>query len=74
MAGILYTVKSKGETPATIAKKYEVDAKKCALEFSEKNGLGLKSGDKILITAGFLGSDESSRKYFDSNLMKIDII
>ena len=43
-------------------------------DFSEKNGLGLKSGDKILITAGFVGSDENSRKYVDSNLMKIDTI
>ena len=31
MPGILYTVKTDGETPATIAKKYDVDAEKCAL-------------------------------------------
>lgn len=54
--------------------KFIVEAKKCALEFSESVGLGLKSGDKILITAGFVGSDENSRKYADSNLMKIDTI
>ena len=54
--------------------KFIVDAKKCALEFSDKMDLGLKSGDKILITAGFVGSDENSRKYSDSNLRKIDTI
>ena len=54
--------------------KFIVEAKKCALDFSAKNGLGLKSGDKILITAGFVESDENARKYTDSNLMKIDTI
>ncbi len=31
MAGILYTVQKDGETSETIAKKYDVDAEKCAL-------------------------------------------
>lgn len=51
-----------------------VQAKKLALDFSDKYCLDLKSGDKILITAGFVSSDENSRKYADSNLMKIDTI
>jgi len=54
--------------------KFIVEAKKCAVEFAKKEGIKLNSGDKILITAGFVGSDESSRKYVDSNLMKIDTI
>lgn len=54
--------------------KFVVEAKKCALEFSDKFNLGLKPGDKILITAGFVQSDENVRKYADSNLMKIDTI
>lgn len=31
MPGIIYTVKKSGETPETIAKKYDVDAEKCAI-------------------------------------------
>ena len=50
------------------------DARKCAIEFAEKEGIELNSGDKIVITAGFVDSIESSRKYVDSNIMKIDTI
>lgn len=72
--GLNYGVYSIVSERSSSIDKFIVEAKKCALEFSEKNGLDLKSGDKILITAGFVGSDESSRKYADSNLMKIDTI
>ena len=72
--GLNYGVYSIVSERSSSIDKFIVEAKRCALEFSEKNGLDLKSGDKILITAGFVGSDESSRKYADSNLMKIDTI
>ena len=68
--GVYSTVSDRAKTIDEII----VQAKKCALEFSDKVGLGLQSGDKILITAGFVDSDESSRMYVDSNLMKIDTI
>ena len=67
----VYSVVSKRETSID---KFIVEAKKCALEFAQKEGIKLEAGDKILITAGFVESDENSRKYVDSNLMKIDVI
>ena len=72
--GLNYGVYSVVSERSSSIDDFIIEAKKCALDFSEKNGLGLKSGDKILITAGFVGSDENSRKYVDSNLMKIDTI
>ena len=72
--GLNYGVYSVVSERSSSIDKFIVEAKKCALDFSEKNGLGLKSGDKILITAGFVESAENSRKYVDSNLMKIDTI
>lgn len=67
----VYPFVSKRETSID---KFIVEAKKCALEFAKREGIKLESGDKILITAGFVESDENSRKYVDSNLMKIDVI
>ena len=67
----VYSVVSKRETSID---KFIVEAKKCAVEFAKRENIKLESGDKILITAGFVESDENSRKYVDSNLMKIDVI
>ena len=72
--GLNYGVYSIVSERSSSIDKFIVEAKKCALEFAKNNDFELKSGDKILITAGFVGSDENSRKYADSNLMKIDTI
>lgn len=47
--GIIYTVKKDGETPATIAQKYEVEAEKCALVNSLTVDVGLKAGASIFV-------------------------
>jgi murein DD-endopeptidase MepM/ murein hydrolase activator NlpD len=49
MPGILYTVKNDGETPETIAEKYEVSADKCAKVNSIKKDAPLDSGVTIFI-------------------------
>ena len=67
----VYSVVSERESSID---KFIVEAKKCAVEFAKREGIKLEAGDKILITAGFVESDENSRKYVDSNLMKIDVI
>lgn len=72
--GLNYGVYSMVSERRNSIDEFIIDAKRCAMEFSEKNDLELKSGDKILITAGLVGSDENSRKYADSNIMKIDTI
>jgi len=74
LLGLNYGVYSMVAERSANIDEFIKDAKRCALEFASKNGLELNSGDKILITAGLVGSDESSRKYVDSNLMKIDTI
>jgi murein DD-endopeptidase MepM/ murein hydrolase activator NlpD len=49
MPGILYTVKAKGETPETIAAKFEVSADKCAkVNFLLKNS-SLDSGATVFV-------------------------
>lgn len=72
--GLNYAVYPFVSNRETSIDKFIVEAKKCALEFAKREGIKLESGDKILITAGFVESDENSRKYVDSNLMKIDVI
>jgi murein DD-endopeptidase MepM/ murein hydrolase activator NlpD len=49
MPGILYTVKDDGETPETIAKKYNVDATKCALANNKEQTTSLSSGSTIFV-------------------------
>ena len=49
MPGILYTVKTDGETPQTIAKKYDVDAEKCALVNSTTVEASLSAGTSIFV-------------------------
>ena len=72
--GLNYGVYSVVSERSSSIDKFIVEAKKCAIEFAKREGIKLESGDKILITAGFVESDENSRKYVDSNLMKIDVI
>ena len=47
--GIIYTVKKDGETPATIAEKYEVDADKCANVNSLAVNASLSAGASIFV-------------------------
>ena len=49
MPGILYTVKTTGETPETIAKKYDVDAEKCALVNSVALDTSLSAGSSFFV-------------------------
>ena len=49
MPGIIYTVKSSGETPTTIAAKYDVDADKCALVNSMAVDTTLSAGSSLFI-------------------------
>ena len=49
MPGIVYTVKEDGETPATIAEKYEVDADKCALVNFVSTDSPLASGSSLFV-------------------------
>lgn len=49
MPGILYTVKADGETPLTIAKKYDVDAEKCALVNSTTIETSLSAGTSFFV-------------------------
>ena len=49
MPGILYTVKNDGETPQTIAKKYDVDAEKCALVNSTTVEASLSAGTSFFV-------------------------
>lgn len=49
MPGIVYTVKNSGETPETIAQKYEINAEKCALvNFLDLNS-ELKAGTSLFV-------------------------
>ena len=48
--GILYTVKSDGETPASIAQKYSVDANKVALVNNLQENTSLSKGRTVFVT------------------------
>lgn len=49
MPGIIYTVKTTGETPATIAAKYDVNADKCALVNSMTVDTSLTAGASLFV-------------------------
>lgn len=49
MPGILYTVKTDGETPETIAEKYEINAEKCAKVNSLAINTSLNAGTSIFV-------------------------
>lgn len=48
--GILYTVKTDGETPSSIAQKYSVDAKKVALANNLQEDTSLTAGRTVFVT------------------------
>ena len=52
--GLNYGVYSIVSERSSSIDKFIVEAKKCALEFAKNNDFELKSGDKILITEGFV--------------------
>ena len=68
MAGILYTVKQDGETPATIAIKYEVDAEKCASVNFLSSTTELKAGYSIFVPDAEL--DWMTRQEINGDLFK----
>ncbi len=49
MPGILYTVQKNGETPESIAQKYQVDAVKCALANNMASDHALSSGSSVFV-------------------------
>lgn len=49
MPGIIYTVRSNGETPSTIAEKYKVDSDKCALVNAISTSTELSAGTSIFV-------------------------
>lgn len=49
MPGIVYTVKKDGETPATIAEKYDVNAEKCALVNYLDTSASLSAGTSLFV-------------------------
>ena len=49
MPGIIYTVKTDGETPSTIAEKYEINAEKCAHVNYMEQSTKLKAGTSLFV-------------------------
>ena len=68
MAGILYTVKTDGETPETIAIKYEVDAEKCASVNFLSATTELKAGYSLFVPDAEL--DWMTRQEINGDLFK----
>ena len=68
MPGILYTVKNNGETPETIAVKYEVDAEKCALVNYLTPTTELKAGYSLFVPDAEL--DWMTRQEINGDLFK----
>ncbi len=68
MPGIIYTVKKNGETPATIAEKYEVNAEKCALANYISLDSELKAGTSIFVPDAEL--DWATRQEINGDLFK----
>ena len=68
MAGILYTVKKDGETPETIAVKYDVDAEKCATVNFLSATTELKAGYSLFIPDAEL--DWMTRQEINGDLFK----
>lgn len=54
--GILYNVKKDGETPASIAKKYDVDATRCAFVNNMSADHALKAGSSIFVPGAEMDS------------------
>lgn len=68
MPGILYTTKGKGETPTTIAEKYEVDAEKCALVNSVSVDTELAAGISFFVPDAQL--DWATRQEINGDLFR----
>ena len=68
MPGILYTVKSDGETPETIAVKYEIDAEKCAKVNSLTTTTALNAGYSLFLPDAEL--DWMTRQEINGDLFK----
>ncbi len=68
MPGIVYTVKKDGETPATIAEKYKVNAEKCAMANSLTLETALKVGASIYVPDAEL--DWATRQEINGDLFK----
>ena len=68
MPGIIYTVKKNGETPATIAEKYKVNAEKCASANYVSLDTELKAGTSIFVPEAEL--DWATRQEINGDLFK----
>ena len=68
MPGIIYTVKKNGETAATIAEKYKVNADKCASANNVSLDTELKAGTSLFIPDAEL--DWATRQEINGDLFK----
>ena len=68
MPGIIYTVKKNGETPATIAEKYKVNADKCASANYVSLDTELKAGTSLFVPDAEL--DWATRQEINGDLFK----
>ena len=68
MAGILYTVNKNGETPSSIAKKYEVDAEKFAAVNHVALDVSYSAGDSVFVPDAKL--DWVTRQEINGDLFK----
>ncbi|MCR5187636.1 MAG: M23 family metallopeptidase [Treponema sp.] len=68
MPGIIYTVKKSGETPSTIAEKYEINAEKCAMVNSLTVSSELAAGTSIFVPDAEL--DWATRQEINGDLFK----
>ena len=68
MPGIIYTVKKNGETPATIAEKYKVNADKCAQANYVSLDTELKAGTSLFVPDAEL--DWATRQEINGDLFK----
>ncbi len=68
MPGIIYTVKKDGETPSTIAAKYEINAEKCALVNNVSAGTELSAGTSLFVPDAEL--DWATRQEINGDLFK----
>ena len=68
MPGIIYTVKKNGETPASIAEKYKVNAEKCANANYVSLDTELKAGTSLFIPDAEL--DWATRQEINGDLFK----
>ena len=68
MPGIIYTVKKSGETPASIAEKYEINAEKCALVNNLDTTSELSAGISLFVPDAEL--DWATRQEINGDLFK----